>query len=217
MFLKIWDAATGKLLCSLRGDVDGGRYGAAVWSPNGRRLAASVFGDIEFVEIWDARRWNRIHLLERGPVNFYGTDGHYGVAWSPGGDQIASGNSRGEITVWDAVTGRQRIHSSGHSANVRSIAWSPDGRRIATGSEDRTVKVWNAATGDELLTLNSLDERYFPYSLAWSPDGRSLAAGGLVVQVWEAPSMPAARLSTPMRKADRAPAPIPRPGPETAR
>jgi WD40 repeat protein len=143
-------------------------------------------------------------------------DGHYGIAWAPGSDRFASGNGRGELTVWDAATGRKKIHSSGHSANVRSIAWSPDGRRIATGSEDRTVKVWDASTGDELLTLNSQDARRFPFSLAWSPDGRRLASGGSVIEVWEAPSMPAARLAAPMGKADRAPAPMTKSGLETA-
>ena len=181
---KLWDATTGKLLRTLNPDVEG-TYGAAVWSPDGRRLATSIWGTHKFVEVWDTRTWERIHRLGRGPWSSH-IDGHHGVAWSPRGDRLAAGNGQGEITVWDAETGRELVHTSGHTANIRSIAWSADGRRLATGSEDRTIKIWDAASGSELLTLRGQNDAV--YSLAWSPDGRRLAsAGNEAVKIWEAP------------------------------
>ncbi|MGO9915767.1 MAG: WD40 repeat domain-containing serine/threonine protein kinase [Isosphaeraceae bacterium] len=192
--VTIWDAANGRSIRSLEAPefsdqaIKGLSPGSAVWSPDGRRLATSVCGDHELVEIWETGTWKRIHRLERGRPHYFGYDGQHAVAWSPRGDRLASGNSQGEIIVWEARTGRELVRAYGHSANIRSIAWGPDGQRLATGSEDRAVKIWDAETGSELLTLRH-DEDEIVYSVSWSPDGRCLASGGMrTIKVWEAPA-----------------------------
>jgi WD40 repeat protein len=184
--LKIWNAATGELIRTL--DAEDGGYWSVVWSPDGHRVAATIWGDHEYVDVWDTVRWRRIHRLER--CRSYGSVGHPGVAWSPRGERLAAGNAIGEITVWNAETGRELLRADGHTTAITTIAWSPDGRRLATGSEDCTVKIWDSGTGTELLTLRGHDNGI--YSVAWSPDGRRLATGdhrGLV-KVWEAPPDP---------------------------
>jgi WD40 repeat protein len=64
------------------------------------------------------------------------------VAWSPGGELLASVGWDYNVRLWDAETGRQLHSLEGHANAVISAAWSPDGTRLATGSEDGTVQIW---------------------------------------------------------------------------
>ncbi|PVF91251.1 WD40 repeat-like protein, partial [Serendipita vermifera] len=78
--------------------------------------------------------------------------GHTGsvhsVAFSPDGQQIASGAHDMTIRLWDAKTG-QLIGEplQGHTDSVSSVAFSPDCQQIVSGSEDMTIRLWDAKTG----------------------------------------------------------------------
>jgi WD40 repeat protein len=61
-----------------------------------------------------------------------------------GGDPFRRGFNPGEVKVWDAATGQEKLSLKGHTAPVSSVAFSADGKRIVSGSYDRTVKVWEA-------------------------------------------------------------------------
>ncbi|KAF9350773.1 hypothetical protein BGX34_001003, partial [Mortierella sp. NVP85] len=58
----------------------------------------------------------------------------FSVAYSPKGDQIASGNCGYTLRQWDV--------SSGHGMNVLSVKSSPGGDQLATGSEDEEIRLW---------------------------------------------------------------------------
>ena len=102
------------------------------WSPDGTRLAFSLFGSI-----WQApARGGTAEQLSSGPGY------HAHPAWSPRGDRIAfiSGappagaraNVTGKLMLLDAATGREQEQPTPYPA-AGTPAWSPDGSRIVCG------------------------------------------------------------------------------------
>src|SRR5262249_26016912 len=108
------------------------------------------------------------------------------VAWSPDGQQLATGNRDGTVQVWEVASGQELLALKAHRNSLWTVAWSPDGQRLATARWDGTAKVWDAALGQELLSLKGHTGHI--RSLSWSPDGQRLATGsfdGTGVKVWQ--------------------------------
>lgn len=98
------------------------------------------------------------------------------VAWSPGGDRIASG-AHDAIRIWDASAGKELLTIAGSG---QSLAWNPDGKRLAAAGGDNTLRIWDTSTGQERLVIREHTERVYHQvgrilAVAWSPDGRRLA------------------------------------------
>jgi ubiquinone/menaquinone biosynthesis C-methylase UbiE len=108
-----------------------------------------------------------------------------GVAFSPGGRLLASGNDE-TVWLWDPATGAEQRVLTGHLGRyVTCVAFSPDGRLLASGGADRKVRLWDPATGHEQRTL-TVPGGYVS-GVAFSPDGRLLAAAGDqgTVRLWD--------------------------------
>ncbi len=111
------------------------------------------------------------------------------VAWSPGGQYIASGSDIPESTVqvWNAFTGAPHVTYPEHTAGIFAIAWSLDGQYIASSSWGE-VRVWNTAppTGKTLTTYTGNANAV--HAVVWSPKERRIASGGddTTVQIWQA-------------------------------
>ena len=157
---KVWDAATGDELLSLRGHTLGG-VNSVTFSPDGKRLATA--GDDNTVRVWDAATGQELLRLSGH------TDPVLDVMFSPDGKHVASASVDQTAMIWHAETGRKLFTLRRHTDVVRHIFFSPDGTRLSTASFDRAVKVWDATTGGELLTIPGL-------AMAFSPDGTRLAA-----------------------------------------
>src|SRR5262249_5070177 len=99
----------------------------------------------------------------------------------PGGGKR---DNPGEVTVWDSVTQRKRLHFTQHQGPVRALAFSPDGKRVLSGG-DRTVKGWDARTGDVLFTLRHQGQ---VIDIVVSSDGRRIVSGSEdnTIKVWDA-------------------------------
>ncbi|MDJ0716543.1 MAG: NB-ARC domain-containing protein [Prochloraceae cyanobacterium] len=76
-----------------------------------------------------------------------------GVAFSPDGQMLATGNWNYLVYLWDVATGNQLLICSGHGDKIWSVAFHPQGHLLASASEDRTVKLWDCQTGECIRTL----------------------------------------------------------------
>ena len=180
--IHIWDVATEQTLQKYAA-----RYGllpsfailSLAWSPDGTRIAATVFGD-KAIRIWNVATGHQIASFPSpaGPASH--------IVWSHDGTCLASAHSNRIAQVWNAVTGENIAHYRGHTDGVRSIAWSPDDTRLATASNDKTVQLWNAATGSHIYTYKGHSD--WATSVSWSPDGTRIASASndKTVQIWQA-------------------------------
>ncbi|KAI7830225.1 WD40-repeat-containing domain protein [Gamsiella multidivaricata] len=96
------------------------------------------------------------------------------VAYSPSGQQIASGSHDNTVRLWDAETGAPGPILSGHTKPVRSMVYSPSGQQIASGSQDKTVRLWDAQTGAPGPILRHTS---YIMSVVYSPSGQQIASG----------------------------------------
>jgi hypothetical protein len=177
---KIWDAADGRELRTLKGH--SGVLTSVCWSPNGTRLATGSHDGT--AKVWDAADGRELLALKM----------HTGVvgcvSWSPDGMRLATASEDGTVRLWDTAGGQALLTLEGYMGLVYSVCWSPDGMRLATGNGDRTAKVWDAARGLELLTFKGHTSAV--RSVSWSRDGTRLATGSLdgTAKVWDAAGGP---------------------------
>jgi WD40 repeat protein len=134
----VWDVITGQAKATLEEAEDAFIY--AVFSPDGKRVAAAGFGGTGFV--WDVATGEQIAVLE----------GHTGTIWqivySPRGDMIATAGEDGTARLWDSGDGKQLSVLHRHNQAVLSVAFGPGGDQVATGGLDGTVCLWNTQTSD---------------------------------------------------------------------
>jgi WD40 repeat protein len=53
-----------------------------------------------------------------------------------------SGDSEGDVHVWETATGRHVRTLHGHTEEVYGLALTPDDRYLLSGSEDGSVRMW---------------------------------------------------------------------------
>jgi WD40 repeat protein len=196
--VKVWDAATGQDLCTLRGHTAG--LNGVAFSPDGARLASASVD--KTAKVWDVANGKELRTLK----------GHTGrvscVVFSPDGTRLASASDDRTVKVWDAADGKELCTLKGHTGRVSCVVFSPDGARLASASLDMTVKLWDTASGQELRTFQGyvrvsdgrafrligpqgriISHRSQVQCVAFSPVGCRLASsGGGQLKVWDAAS-----------------------------
>ncbi|KAK4068839.1 hypothetical protein Purlil1_13701 [Purpureocillium lilacinum] len=173
--IKMWDAATGACVQTLKGHSDS--VDSVAFSADGLRLASS--SSDKTIKVWDARTGACMRTLKsHGSVD--------SVALSTDGRRLASDSYNNTIKVWDVATGACVQTLRGHDDWVMSVAFSTDGQRLASGSYDDTIKVWDVATGACVQTLKGHDR--YVMSVTFSMDDQRLASGSSdkTIKVWNA-------------------------------
>jgi WD40 repeat protein len=92
--IRVWDAATGRLLSVLRGH--GAGVTAVCFSPDGRRLASAA-GKAGAVRLWDAETGQE--LLDLGGH----TAAISSLCFSADGQRLLAASVDGAVRVWDAT------------------------------------------------------------------------------------------------------------------
>jgi WD40 repeat protein len=154
------------------------------FSPDGKRLAALLYGEHKGKESWNWRLWD-VPGGRTLPAEFevlpHGGD-VCGLAFSPDGRTLAVGIGQlaSEVQLWDVEEGTRKA-TLGPDAGP--FAFLPDGRGLLSEGEGGTVKRWNLATGREEVSLEWHTGGLTCFVL--SPDGKWLATGGRgVIRLW---------------------------------
>jgi WD40 repeat protein len=101
-----------------------------------------------------------------------------GMAFSPDGKKIATGDSDSAVRLWDASTGKLLQTFPRRYGIVSRLSFSPEGDRLGTATGagtvryDRSLTVWDLSRGNEVfdLPLHNNDIR----AIEFTPDGRRI-------------------------------------------
>jgi WD40 repeat protein len=99
------------------------------------------------------------------------------LAWSPGGERIASAAGDATIRIWSVTqnTDAGLTLYAEAPAQITQVATSYDGRWVAGGAADGSIRIWEAASASLLRTIRSSFASEVA-SLAWSRAGMLAAA-----------------------------------------
>jgi RNA polymerase sigma factor (sigma-70 family) len=191
--LRLWDAATGKLLRLF--PVEPHVVRVLAFSPDGRSLAVyygstMAISEPPLVRLLDAttgEERSRLAWLgdrDKPPAHLLFTaDGKRLIASFDPGPNWSEEEAGWRIgwCVWDLTSGRELRHIRGSAG---PIALSPDEKTLAA-AEGKTILLWELASGKQRGRFTGHRERI--ESLAFSPDGRLLASGSLdfTACVWD--------------------------------
>jgi eukaryotic-like serine/threonine-protein kinase len=159
---RLWETATVRLLHEF--PTSRLVFGAmATLGPDGEAVA--VCRDASTLALCDASG-KEIHSLERngGCIR--------GLAFSPDGKLLASGDMNGTAKVWDTATGNE-LRAFPGLGSLMAVAFSPDGRKLFFGAERTTLRCRDVGTWKESTVYQ--DPGSFP-SLAFNPDGTRIAS-----------------------------------------
>jgi WD40 repeat protein len=183
----VWDAASGKVLLTLKRDWPAGPLAL---SPDGKLLA----GAAGQVRLWEVPSGKEVRAL---PCSSHVAC----LAFSADGKRLAVGEDHA-ITLWDVANGKELPGPDGHQGAVSSLAFGDDGRSLVSAG-DATARRWEVAIGKmldrfrvppaeesdswwALVQLWSLPVE--PGGTAVSPNGKTVASwsgGDSKVRAWE--------------------------------
>ncbi|MGP3961675.1 protein kinase domain-containing protein [Nonomuraea sp. 3N208] len=159
----------------LGGGVEQGAQ-ALAFSPDGRTLAVSRYGQHGRVELWD---------LERGSQRAETGTGANDLAFRPDGRLLVTVNP---LQLIDPEKGATRPPEQGTGQLAGAFAFSPDGRQVAFSGPGR-LTLWDGDIRTKIAEFPAVPGSEAT-RLAWSPDGRTIATyeQGSRVRLWDVPS-----------------------------
>jgi WD40 repeat protein len=198
------------------GDGDWKDVRAAVFSPDGNKLAVCRWPEVRFYSLPEGREIARLqasaHTLQFSPDGRYFATASWGgkaKLWNAatmkeipladddrnfgGGPNVAfSPDSRilatgaSKLKLWNVANQQLLATLEGHMGAIMCVRFSPDGKTLATGSVDHSVKLWNLATRQEVATLEGHTGAVS--GVAFSSDGTLLASCSedKMIRLWRA-------------------------------
>jgi WD40 repeat protein/serine/threonine protein kinase len=106
------------------------------------------------------------------------------VAFAPDGKTLTSGDSSGDVRLWDVTAGKERLALPPQAGRIWCVAYSPDGKMLVSASYEVGLKLWDPETGKE---QGELERGGGWTSLAFGSDGTTLATGSMdgLVRLWD--------------------------------
>lgn len=171
--VKLWDAATGRLLntFSERGQA---YFSAAI----GSSIVVGTQRGALFYDANTGRNWG-------------GYAGHTGavltVEFSPDESNVLSASHDHTARLWNFGSKKAISTDEAHSASVFEARFSPDGSKFFTASGDGTVGIWETSTGKLIRKLTNPVSKGV-YRARFSPDSSKIVTGSLnanVAHLWD--------------------------------
>ncbi len=166
--IRQWDTTEWKEQGGLKhvgGAIHRGAFGSGLLAVDG--------SNSQSVELWDLSKETDKPRQKLQPKNHATI---MGLAFTRDGKTLATGDTGGQICLWDAAGGTERARFPGDALGVRSLAFTPDGQKLAsTGSDNKDVSLWEVPTGRRLAVLAGHGSSIV--SMVFSPDGERLAIG----------------------------------------
>ena len=177
--IRIWDAASDKLLDSLPG---WGPLNHAAFSPDGTLIV--IANNDGNARVLNARTGKVTGVLTPSGGGAYAVSS---AAFSPDGKLIVTTYADGTARIWDSRTDKQvgPALTADQGSPLLSGAFSPDGKLLVTASAYGTARIYNVRTGlqtGEVRRSIGLD------GAAFSPDGKLfvVASGDGTATIWNA-------------------------------
>jgi len=106
------------------------------------------------------------------------------VAFSPSGNQVATGSADNAVTVWNAESGLEVRTFYYHHGKVQNIVYSADGEMILSGSKDGRAVIWDPAS---TLVEREFDEADPIESVGFSHSGMFVITGSdnKLAKIWD--------------------------------
>ncbi|WP_333771087.1 TIR domain-containing protein [Streptomyces sp. IBSBF 2435] len=185
--VRLWDTATGTLRHALSG-----HHGAVYrvrFSPDGTLLATADQGvdDHGVVRIWETAGADLLHVLTGHTGKVYTLDFH------PGGDLLASGDTSGQVRLWDPRTGLAGQPLEQGSGPVYQVVFRSNGRQLAACDSDGSVRLWQITEGRDWheaspAHLQPPSHQGSAWACRFRRDDSQMVTAGAdgVVQIWDA-------------------------------
>lgn len=160
------------------------------FSPDGTVLTGAGDSTIRLWNSADGTEIANISTIEDEPLGRINQ-----VIFSPDGSLFASGDSNGNIIVWDAASQTPQAQMTVQGA-VNDLRFSPDGSQLVSVSDEQYVHLWDAATGSEISA--AVGHTNITNAVTFSPDSSTLAFSDYDenLWLWDTNAMPELNLAT---------------------
>jgi WD40 repeat protein len=110
------------------------------------------------------------------------------LTFAPDGSSVVTGDSSGEMTIWDSATGDVLRSFVDDQSRVTAVVVSSDSTRIASAYNNGNLRVWDFATGSRLQVFEGHTDEIT--CLVYSADSSLLVSSSrdLSVCIWDAHS-----------------------------
>jgi WD40 repeat protein/transcriptional regulator with XRE-family HTH domain len=121
------------------------------------------------------------------------------VAFSPDRRLLATGDTNGEIHLWQLSNRQKLLTIAAHRTWIWSLVFSPDNETLASGGDDQVIKIWDRHTGYCQQTLQGHQGKV--WALDYQSEGRYLMSASdrpqlkqwdlkaaICVNTWELPA-----------------------------
>ncbi len=101
----------------------------------------------------------------------------YGVAWSPDGKYLLTGDEQARLIYWNAKTGekiKEFSREKGHQRGIQSISFAKDGKSFVSVGKDDTLCVWAVNGANPIWKVTGEPTNF--YGATFTPQG-SIATG----------------------------------------
>ncbi|KAF9136037.1 hypothetical protein BGW39_008000 [Mortierella sp. 14UC] len=151
------------------------------FSPCGRWLLSANHD--KSVRIWDLQAIEPPHVLVE--LDDASKDCVIFAAFSPSGDQIATGTRSCRVFLYDARTRSALKEIALGEGAITALTYAPNGQQIAVSTSKSGIFLWDLQSDTERAKLDGHDS--FANCLAFSPCGQWLLSGGQdrTVRIWK--------------------------------